>query len=182
VKRIGLLLLSLVLIFSLSACSLKPTRYNVEYDGKTYKVDTLRRTVSDGTNTYEYSHFEGSLGRSFSINYPNGSRYYVSMNEGGGVLQEQKPDLWKTGYLSPSALRTIISSDVPNQIESNIWQWIIGLTSIGLGLIMMVKPRSVWYLEYGWKFKNAEPSDMALGANCLSGFVMVICGVILLFV
>jgi uncharacterized membrane protein HdeD (DUF308 family) len=104
------------------------------------------------------------------------------MNEGGGVLQEQKPDLWKTGYLSPSALRTIISSDVPNQIESNIWQWIIGLTSIGLGLIMMVKPRSVWYLEYGWKFKNAEPSDTALGANCLAGFVMVICGVILLFV
>ncbi len=180
-KRIGLLLLSLVLIFSLSACSLKPTRYNVEYDGKTYKVDTLRRTVSDGTNTYEYSYSEGSMGGSFSINYPNGSRYYAYTTAGGGVFQEEKPDLWKTGYLTPSALETIITSDVPNQMESKIWQWILGLTSIGLGLIMMVKPRSVWHLEYGWKFKNAEPSDTALGANCFAGFVIVICGVILLF-
>jgi hypothetical protein len=105
----------------------------------------------------------------------------VHRTAGGGVFYEEKPDLWKTGYLSPLALETIITSDVPDQMESKIWQWILGLTSIGLGLIMMVKPRSVWYMEYGWKFKNAEPSDMALGANCFAGLVIVICGVILLF-
>ncbi|MFA9381067.1 MAG: hypothetical protein ACERKO_08405, partial [Acetanaerobacterium sp.] len=56
------------------------------------------------------------------------------------------------------------------------------LLLMGVGLWQAVTPKTAWYLSYGWRFKNAEPSDAALGAGRVVGIGMIILGLILIFV
>ncbi|MBE6961774.1 MAG: hypothetical protein E7445_04890 [Ruminococcaceae bacterium] len=37
-------------------------------------------------------------------------------------------------------------------------------------------PRSAWYLSYGWRFRDAEPSDAALTAHIIGGVVALLAG------
>ncbi|MCA1292210.1 hypothetical protein LBW89_04150 [Paenibacillus sp. alder61] len=55
-----------------------------------------------------------------------------------------------------------------------------GFLFIIMGLIAAIRPYSVWYLQLGWKFKDAEPSDLALRRERFAGFILVMVGVILL--
>ncbi|MCP1187489.1 DUF6199 family natural product biosynthesis protein [Paenibacillus sp. 1781tsa1] len=57
---------------------------------------------------------------------------------------------------------------------------VIGVLVLIIGLIMAIWPYFTWYLRLGWKFKNAEPSDLALSAGRISGIVFVIVGFILI--
>lgn len=47
------------------------------------------------------------------------------------------------------------------------------------GVFYIVSPYKAWYLEYGWRYNNAEPSDLALGFNQVVGVIAVIAAVIL---
>ncbi|MBO5253428.1 MAG: hypothetical protein J6C51_05740 [Clostridia bacterium] len=50
---------------------------------------------------------------------------------------------------------------------------------IALGLFAVLSPQTVWYLEYGWRFKDAEPSNLALTLNRIGGIVSIALGVFL---
>lgn len=54
-----------------------------------------------------------------------------------------------------------------------------GLLMIGLGVFSLMKPATIWYISDGWKFRNAEPSDLALSFTRFGGVIMIIVGVIL---
>ncbi|HIR50701.1 MAG TPA: hypothetical protein IAA53_05370 [Candidatus Avoscillospira avicola] len=56
-----------------------------------------------------------------------------------------------------------------------------GLLLILLGVVNAAFPRAMWYLSYGWRFKNAEPSDAALLVGRAGGAVVAVAGVICLF-
>lgn len=56
---------------------------------------------------------------------------------------------------------------------------VFGCLFIIVGLIAAISPYSAWYLSVGWKFKDAEPSDLALGAERIVGIVLVIAGFIM---
>lgn len=58
----------------------------------------------------------------------------------------------------------------------------MGLLFIGLGIWNAVSPYSSWYFSYGWHYKDAEPSDAALGFTRFGGIVAIIIGVIALLV
>ncbi len=45
---------------------------------------------------------------------------------------------------------------------------------------MAIWPYFAWYVRLGWKFKDAEPSDLALNVGRISGIVLVIVGFILI--
>ena len=51
-----------------------------------------------------------------------------------------------------------------------------------IGVFNIVSPYTAWYLEYGWRYKNAEPSDIALGLNRVVGVIAVIVAVVILFI
>ncbi len=53
---------------------------------------------------------------------------------------------------------------------------------LGVGVFNLANPRLAWYLADGWKFKDAEPSDLALGVTRLMGALAVVLGIALLFV
>ncbi|WP_454189863.1 DUF6199 family natural product biosynthesis protein [Paenibacillus sp. Marseille-Q7038] len=56
---------------------------------------------------------------------------------------------------------------------------VVGCLFIIVGLIAAISPYSAWYLSVGWKFKDAEPSDLALGVERIVGIVLVIAGFIM---
>lgn len=56
--------------------------------------------------------------------------------------------------------------------------WFFALILILLGLLNLLKPEVSWYLSDGWKFKDAEPSDLALGLARVVGVIMIIVGLI----
>jgi len=49
-----------------------------------------------------------------------------------------------------------------------------------IGVCSIIWPRVMWYLSEGWKFKNVEPSDLALTMTRVGGVLMVILGIFLL--
>ncbi|MBD7970585.1 DUF6199 family natural product biosynthesis protein [Paenibacillus gallinarum] len=56
---------------------------------------------------------------------------------------------------------------------------VVGCLFIIVGLVAAISPYSAWYLSVGWKFKDAEPSDLALGVERIVGIVLVIAGFIM---
>ncbi|MGN0250750.1 MAG: DUF6199 family natural product biosynthesis protein [Oliverpabstia sp.] len=49
-----------------------------------------------------------------------------------------------------------------------------------MGAFNTAAPSVAWYLEYGWRYKNAEPSDLALGLNRVGGIIAIIVGILTL--
>lgn len=49
-----------------------------------------------------------------------------------------------------------------------------------LSIFTIVKPEVAWYLSTGWKLRDAEPSDLALAVNRVSGVVLSIISVIVI--
>ena len=54
------------------------------------------------------------------------------------------------------------------------------LVLLFVGAFNAAWPTGAWYLEVGWKFRDAEPSDAALGWNRASGVLALIVAVILI--
>ena len=57
----------------------------------------------------------------------------------------------------------------------------MGILLMIIGLFNLISPRTGWYLSYGWRFKDAEPSDAALVMARIGGGIAILIGVILLF-
>jgi len=53
---------------------------------------------------------------------------------------------------------------------------LVALLLIGFGLLEVINPRITWYLSEGWKFKDAEPSDLYLAVSRVVGAVLVLIG------
>lgn len=49
------------------------------------------------------------------------------------------------------------------------------------GVLAIVSPHSIWMISHGWKYKDAEPSDISLVLTRISGGVMIIAAVIVWF-
>lgn len=53
----------------------------------------------------------------------------------------------------------------------------IGIVFLLLGLWMLIFPNMAWFLAYGWKYKNAEPTNIALVWMRVSGVIGTIAGI-----
>lgn len=56
----------------------------------------------------------------------------------------------------------------------------IGFIMLVIGMITAISPYTGWYMSLGWRLKDAEPSDLALSTQRVSGVVLVIVGMIFL--
>lgn len=57
---------------------------------------------------------------------------------------------------------------------------LMGVVILAIGLVIAIWPKVAWYLRLGWRFKNAEPSGLALGVERVTGVILVIAGFILI--
>ena len=174
-------LLAMALLF-LTACGSEENSqvYDVEHNGKVFTVDQVNQTITADGHIYSFEVSGGGNHVQFNITYPDGSTYWWSQGEGfghGGWSDDYDPNR----YVAGDVLWDVLSLD--RQADGNdSGKYIgLGLLLILLGAVNVAGPRSMWYLSYGWRYKNAEPSDMALFAERTGGVIAIISGVICLF-
>ena len=185
-KRFLVAILGVLMILSLCACSSSDAGtssvYTVNMNGTDYVVDPDNRTISDGKHTYQYDLTVGSSNYSIEITYPDGSTFWWNAQTSGGVTTGGGgwSDDYDAGrYVDGQTLCDVIEERAP-QTSSNTNVFLI-FVLIAVGIFNTVWPRAAWYLEYGWCYKNAEPSDLVLGLNRVGGIIAIIVAVIMAF-
>ena len=177
-KKLLLVFLLCLSLLLLPACSKKEPVYEVEYSGKTYVVDTVNQTIQDDDFTYSYEISHGRTG--ITIEYPDGSTYWWQKNGSvsyGGWSNDHDPSKYPT---DGTVLIEVLEQEAPKQrSEKNIFPFFLLLI---LGLFNLLAPEASWYLSYGWRYKNAEPSDAALVMARVSGGMVIAAAILLLIV
>ena len=87
-------------------------------------------------------------------------------NQTGAAAAGGGPD-WRmnTSMMSTEApFAILVAMTLPD--PPNYGRIIIAVILAGIGLFNIVRPRTAWFLDSGWKYKDAEPSDMALSRPC----------------
>ena len=174
-KKIVILLLLAALL--LTACQSQP---------RTITIDRDAGTLSDGTYTYEYTEEKYDNYHSITIYYPDGCRYYWT-DMGTEVIEQGEYD----GYTYASAqqlLDTIQGTVIIGQPEQSanvsdrVYLILLAVVLVGLGLWETARPEQSWYLAHGWKYKDAEPSDVAIGLIRGMGILELVFAAILVIV
>lgn len=171
---------SLLLLTACAGSSDDPNVYDVEYGGKTYTVDQINRTIAVDGYTCQFQVTGNGNSTDFKVTYPNGSTYWMRWSNSSGY-GGYGGDYDESRYVSGDTLWSVLEQERPGA-QRNSGYWFIGLLLVGLGLFETVSPQTSWYLSHGWRYKNAEPSELALGLGRVGGIVMIIAGVICFFV
>ena len=181
-----LLILALLILLSLSACAKRQSSatapYTVERPGGTvYTVtpaDANTGTITDGTYTYSYRYEPSGSSYEVIFTYPDGESYTwkESGNFGSGMTSE---GFDSEKYPSGMTLQSLLKSGHANEQS--------GKKNIGLALLLLIIggintawPQAAWYLDIGWKVKDAEPSEDALIWSRGVGVVVLIIAVIMM--
>ena len=180
-KAIPFTLVFAILLFIMCSCSAPQTKYTIEKNGIVFEVNKESNTISDGTNVYSYK-FEGNeADYEVDITYPDGSTYWWDMHGysgSGGWSDDYNPQKYPDGDI----LTDVILEKAPKASKHGGESMFAIILLIALGIFNIVSPRTAWYLGYGWRYKNAEPSDVAIGFNVFGGVVAIIIAIILIFI
>ena len=173
-KKTILGLLAAVLALSVCACTgYENGTYTVEKRGVEYMVDTEKHTIFDGTYTYQYE-FSGDRTQYWiDITYPDGSTYWWSDGSSGGVGGWSGDYLH--GYADGGVLCEILTEKAPGGAADSA-KILAAIFIIAVGAVGVFSPYTVWYLGYGWRFRNAGPSDAALVFGRAGGVIAVALG------
>lgn len=164
-KTVLLLLLPLLLL--LGACG-RAEAYTVEHDGLTYLIDPQERTIITGELVckYKLTNKPGD-GYHLMIRYPNGSSWYY--NEKGPLATSGSTDDYDPSkYLPAETLKAALDASPAAALQRSTGHPAFLLLAL-LGILHAVFPQFFWYLNHGWRYKNAEPSDAALGVTRIVG-------------
>ncbi len=162
----------------LAACAADtgdPNVYDVEYNGKTYSLDLIEQTISVDGYTCE---FDITHDGRFLVTYPDGSTYSADADFGwGGHSENFDPEK----YVSGDTLWNVLEQDRPGTKQNSTHAG-LGILLIILGIFEAAFPQASWWLSHGWRYKNAEPSDLVLGLGRTVGVVLILIGIICFFV
>ncbi len=178
-KRLLVLLLCSAMCLSLlCSCSEKQTSYSETRNGVTYVIDTEANTVSNGTHIYAFTASGKADDYSITVSYPNGASYTANKHIGSwdGLIDTQ--------YTSGETLVEVIKSAVFDEsgVSMPPAKVVAIVFLIGLGVLNILKPQIFWFLSWGWRYRDAEPSDVALVVGRVSGVIGVMVAIALLFV
>lgn len=157
--------------------------YTVTLGNTIYTVDTQNNTISDGSNTYGFSVSGSVTGYDVEITYPNGSTYWWHEDNSGTGLSGyggSSGDYDTSLYPDGDTLKSVLKEQSPRQTSDKNGFLIFLLLAVGI--FNTVSPRTAWYLSYGWRYKDAQPSDAALVIGRISGIAALVIGVVMLIV
>ena len=172
-KRFRLFLPLFLAAVLLLGCAAAPTTYTVVLSDVQFTVNTELGTISDELYTYLYEIDGSGSSRSVTITYPDGSTCWSSGSV-GGWSNGYRPDRYADG----DTLLAVLEQSAPREYTGKP---ILGLLLIALGLWHALAPHSAWYLSYGWRYKDAEPSDAALMISRISGVLVILFGIFAMF-
>lgn len=186
-KKLSVVLLCMIIVLFLYSCSSSEagtsSTYTVTKNGTDYVVDSDNGTISDGTHSYRYEISGSSSGYSINITYPDGSAYWrqTQKSDGSTTWHGGWSDNYDANrYIDGDTLCDVLEEDIPKEKGSRNVLLILFLFVVGI--FTAVSPHTAWYLGYGWRYKNAEPSDLALGLNRFGGVVVIIVAAIIFFI
>ena len=188
-RTISVFALLLAAAMLLAGCKKEPLPavYTVYSYGAPYTIDTQSRTISDGTYTYGYEY--AASGSSVSFTYPDGNVYSAGIqsanSSGAGGLSAGSVSAdydYSSGYTDPLSLCYALASprETKRAVSSGSNHPFVALLLCGVGIFNLAAPKASWYLSYGWRFKDAEPSDAAITLSRIGGAIAVVIGVIML--
>ena len=178
-KRLWTVLFALLLTISLCSCTKQEDTSTVDHNGTEFYVDTTQKTISDGTHTYRYTFSGDRSSFSATITFPDGSSYWWQQTNGSGS-GGWSDDFVHEKYVSAIILIDVLQENAPKQ--TNPGMIAAGLLLMALGLFEAILPQAGWYLRYGWRYKDAEPSDAALVFARLGGIAATVMGFVLLVI
>lgn len=183
--RDGIFLIALMLLMVLSACRSDPEKaaqvYDVIQDGKTYTVDQTNHTITEDGDVYRFSVSNNGNCVDFEVTYPDGSTYWWTESEtagAGGWSDDYDPNRYAAG----DVLWDVLNLENQGNPQRSGGPIVLGIILILFGVVYAAFPRAMWFLSYGWHFKNAEPSDLALGIGRAGGVLAAVAGIICLLV
>lgn len=181
-KRFCLWIVVLLSVFTLCGCQGKEGQepYDVTYNGETYTVDQEQGTITCDGVVYQFEiSSRGGNSVNLDITYPDGSRYYWTKDGSfghGGWSNDYNPET--SGYVPGDVLWDVLSLESTGQGHSGP-SLILVVFLLAVGVFQIISPRTAWMLGYGWRFKDVEPSELALTVNRAVGvlliFVSIIC-------
>ena len=180
-RKVIISICAVMIIISLCSCvSSVETTYTVTRNGTEFIVDTENSTIFDGTNTYTYAMTGNATEYNVEIIYPDGSKYWwkTQRNSNGCTgFGGWSDDYDEDRYMDGNTLYEVLNSSAPQKtnFSNNI---LLSLVLIVAGTFGILKPEAVWYLEHGWRYKNAGPSDLALVMNRIGGVILVIAAIV----
>lgn len=130
----------------------------VTYDNKKY-------IVSGTTNHLE-------------VEYPDGETYFYNVQT-SDVTTVTSGSGSPEGYPELEDFSVFVNLRNGNSSGGSGEGW-IGLLLIVFGVIGATNPRISFYLNRGWRYRNAEPSDLYLGLARAGGFITIVVGVLML--
>lgn len=181
-KVMHLVLMLTLLLVVLAGCSTKSN--SVTIDGIEVTIDLENSQVIADENAYAYVTDEAQI----EIEYPNGiifRRVYESDGTTDDWIKtsEAVDDAYleKMGYLKPNVLiNQVIRFSPDGDKAKEDSPSALGIFLITLGILNVAFPRWFWNIQYGWRYKNTEPTETAINLQRLGGVVAIIVGFILL--
>ena len=80
--------------------------------------------------------------------------------------------------MSPAFLATVIENGIVVAQSTDAFDtWFIPVVCLIIGLFNICFPYGSWYLGHGWRFRDAEPSDLALLMTRISGIIATVIGI-----
>lgn len=183
-KKWLVFLFAMSLIFSLCSCTSSDSAdisYTTSVNGINLTVNPEEGTISDGTNLYRYTVSAYANGYKVNITYPDGSSWWWNEQRSGEFSSGSggwSDDYDETSYIEGSVLQKAVISRIPEPQEPKNILLIVVL--IAVGIFNLFFPQTSWYLGYGWRYSNAEPSEAALVLNRIGGGVAVAVALLLL--
>ena len=174
-KRIGVILLILILLFS--GCGSRDSGIVVSHssDGTAdYVLDRTNSTVTMNDQVYT---FESDY-KTVTITYPNGATWYRT-TEGSFAHSGWSDDYDPERYVPGDTLYDIIYQ-APKPKRTNPGVPIFSILCILIGIVNTAFPYVSRFLRHGLHVQNAEPTDDSLTLIRIGGVVSIILGIVLL--
>lgn len=172
-------LISLLFLGSmlLTACQAKEP-FEATYQNEFFTIDPQNQTVEHDGQTYRYE----LSGNTLTIAYPNGASYWQT-TDGNGSYGGWNDLYAETSeqYVDGGVLENVILQYAASRSnKNNAGKW-AGIIAVLIGLWSLFFPRAAWFIEFGWRYRNAEPSGGALIFQRSAGVILLIAGIFLLF-
>ncbi len=177
--------LVILLLLSLAACGAREERRTkqIEVEGQTLTITFDEGNRSAGVITAANGDYAFSYDTSgaLTIVYPDGS-VCTAQDMNGAVAFPADYDASErtdAGYIDAFSLWFVLQGAMsdPQRTQSGA-SLPLAFLLLGLGVWALAAPRSLWWLSSGWRYRNAEPSDLALGLYRGLGAAFLIGGII----
>lgn len=173
-KQLKLVLPLLFLALVLSGCAGDPRPYEYTAQGISVWVDPVAGTILHDGETIRYTTSGHGDNIHYTITYPDGSSYWWTDSGyvgAGGWSDDYREDKYLPGDFLVDALK----QSAPREKQGSVG---IGFLLICLGALNFFLPEMSFHFGYGWRFKNAEPSEGYLTFTRISGAIAAVAGLV----